>query len=211
MYRTLPIYRSVQFTRSQSFEANHQAIKAVTTKARGVGDVPEVAAMKRIIELEAIQYVMCGGRWGSMQQFQAGSSLLSVADIQTNKMHPMLQHILGSKENFDNWTYTTKCYQQSVLDTTRPSHSSLQNIDAVLNPYFPDIKDVLFQPSTSFVWVKGVTNNGIKYRVGSDIKINFNGDVEYIQIQGCLMIHTPQHQYYFLIYPLWYEKIHNTQ
>jgi hypothetical protein len=91
-----------------------------------------------------------------------------------------------------------------VIDTTPPTGTDLTNLALRFQDYYPD-QDFDAQAAT-FRWVSGFVRveDGVDFEVGDDIRIEINGEPQYLQMERGLEITLAAKVYYFF-FPQYYD------
>ena len=229
LVRAMPILKNAHFSRTGTFESHHRQMKEAMKHFQSQGAINfEKTSLQQVCLLDTLLFIYEGGRWGEELQHCAGSSLLELKDYGKGREdlpHPILRHVCRysalkdqeARSNYrSNWRSNGMVYikqgSYKIKDKTMPAAAEVKDIQAGLDQYYAEYK-VQIDDTTQFKWVSGLVNTSssprVSIRCGEDIEIDFDGGVQYVQVQKCLLIHHQQYIYPFF-FPLWYEKRNNS-
>ena len=98
------------------------------------------------------------------------------------------------------------------VDHSVPNKKEIEALQTAFDTYYEDLKLSIYETDIKFQGHQGFNLPTAywchKVRVNDDFAISFNGDIEYVRIQKCLVVEKLARRFCF-IFPLWYNIISN--
>jgi hypothetical protein len=222
----MPILKNGHFCRSESFESHHQQTKQTLTDFRAQGgSLFEQRTMRQMNIEDALKFTFRGGRWGPDLQYTIGESLLQLKDYAQGKQHlphpifSTITHRIINRNNTNyesNWIAYGFSYidhkNYKIIDERAPNQDEIKQLQFAFAEYYPEHKVSFLPFEIKYQWVSGfidaISNRRRILRCGDDVSVLFHDNIEYLQVQKCLIVHSGKKIFSF-IFPLWYNKIHS--
>eukprot|EP00455_Lapot_gusevi_P042173 TRINITY_DN496_c0_g1_i6.p1 TRINITY_DN496_c0_g1~~TRINITY_DN496_c0_g1_i6.p1 ORF type:complete len:392 (-),score=-34.55 TRINITY_DN496_c0_g1_i6:74-1249(-) len=210
-FRDLPTWNNVRFFRTQSFEMRHKLAKAAIRNTNKRDIEGTMANFDNV--LSTLRYVYHGGRWGADLRYQAGESLMRLAQTPGANKPPTCIRSLTNYHWLVPASFQFRPQQWHCKGSKKPlnlSDNVMESIKMCIDTFCPHLDCTTFfsrpiaYECSRWLWMEdGMLQSDIQN--GDVVKVNFNSNDEICRVETILCLQIGSEELHVFI-PAWYEK-----